>query len=379
MDSRSFLTEAWTITGSGLLPQASVAERPIALPPVWPRSDDVISLGDQTQLSRHMSAGTNQPIVKPQEHSNLRWLRGSVSSIPPYSGRAIGVAVLCFAFGVAVQLISRKAGGSLIFATYYPAILAAGLLAGLPAGLFVTVAALLTSWWLFVPPQLAFFPLDWSQWINMVTYLFSSGCILFVTERYRQTLRALQKHEQERDLVTKELEHRSRNTYAVIDVIVQKTLEDDPDRANIICGRIRSVKFANDLLNNTATHTALLKTLLLREFTPYGEALYHTEGPEIELSADAARHLALVFHELVTNAAKHGALSKPGGHVLIAWNLEDGLVRLEWREEGGPLVSPPNKQGFGSRIVTESLKSVSGSIAPTFSPEGLRCSITFRA
>jgi two-component sensor histidine kinase len=89
--------------------------------------------------------------------------------------------------------------------------------------------------------------------------------------------------------------------------------------------------------------------------------------------------LALAFHELVTNAAKHGALSKPGGRVLISWKAADGVVRLEWREEGGPLVRPPTAHGFGSRIVVQSLKSLGGSIAPTFAPDGLHCSITFRA
>jgi two-component sensor histidine kinase len=329
-----------------------------------------------------MSTETGRPIAKPEPRSGRSVLRGLprlIGDTPPYSIRAIGLAVLCFTVALSVQMIFRTAGGSLIFATYYPAVLAAGLLAGLPAGIIVTVSALLTGWWAFMPPQFTFFPLVWSQRLDLATYLFSSGCILFVTERYREALRELRKHEQERDLVTKELEHRSKNTYAVIDVIVQKTLEDDPDRANIISGRIRAVKFANELLDHTATHTVLLKTLLLHEFVPYGEAHFHAEGPDIELSADTARQLALVFHELVTNAAKYGALSRSGGRVLIAWNNEDGLVRLEWNEEGGPVVNPPKKHGFGSRIVTQSLKSVSGSIAPLFAPEGLRCSITFRA
>jgi len=174
------------------------------------------------------------------------------------------------------------------------------------------------------------------------------------------------------------LEHRGRNTFAIIDVIVQKALEDEPERASIISGRIRSVKFANDLINQTAAHTVLLKTLLLHEFVPFGEARFHAEGPEVELPPDTARHLALVFHELVTNAAKHGALSKPGGRVLISWKKTEGAVRLEWREEGGPAVSPPKRHGFGSRIVTQSLKSVSGSITPTFALEGLHYAITFR-
>jgi two-component sensor histidine kinase len=211
-----------------------------------------------------------------------------------------------------------------------------------------------------------------------VLMMFSSACILAVTECYRGALVQLRKNERERELVMKELEHRGRNTYAVIDAIVQKTLENAPEKASIISGRIRAVKFANDLLNQTATHTVLLKTLLLDEFAPYGEARFYTEGPEIELSPDTARNLALAFHELVTNAAKHGALSHPDGRVLISWKSDDGVVRLEWREEGGPLVSPPTEHGFGSRLVAQSLKSVSGSITPTFTPHGLHCAITFQ-
>jgi two-component sensor histidine kinase len=88
--------------------------------------------------------------------------------------------------------------------------------------------------------------------------------------------------------------------------------------------------------------------------------------------------LALAFHELVTNAAKYGALSNPDGRVHISWQKVDGVVRLEWTEEGGPVITPPTKQGFGSKIVAQSLRSLSGSITPTFAPEGLRCLITFR-
>jgi two-component sensor histidine kinase len=84
------------------------------------------------------------------------------------------------------------------------------------------------------------------------------------------------------------------------------------------------------------------------------------------LSADTARHLALVFHELVTNAAKHGALSTHGGRVLISWKHVGGVVRLEWTEQGGPVVRPAEKHGFGTGIVTQSLKALGGSIAPTF-------------
>src|SRR5262249_3481813 len=146
--------------------------------------------------------------------------------------------------------------------------------------------------------------------------------------------------------------------------------EDQPERAAVIGGRIRAIKYANDLLNQTSTHTVLLQTLLLHEFVPYGEARFHPEGPDVELSPDTARHLALLFHELVTNAAKYGSLSNPRGRVLISWKHIDGLVTLEWAEKDGPVVRPPEKHGFGSRIVTQSLKPVGGSITPIFAPDG---------
>ena len=312
-------------------------------------------------------------------HSKRTWLPRLAERIQPYSIRAMGVGALCFASAVAVQVLARWAGGSVMYSTYFPAVLIAGLVGGLPAGVFVTVAALVTVWWAFIPPSFVFNPLGLNQQLDLAVFLLSSACILAVTESYRAALRQVRKQERERELVMRELEHRGKNTYAVIDVIVQKTLEDEPELANIISGRIRTVKYANDLLNHTTTHTVLLKTLLLHEFLPYGEARFHAEGVEVELSPDAARHLALVFHELVTNAAKYGALSKPDGRVLISWKELDGVIKLEWREEGGPLVTPPEKHGFGSRIVTQSLRSVSGSITPTFAPEGLHCSITFCA
>ncbi len=331
---------------------------------------------DANQLSEHLKRGRAVPSAEPLGGRRFPQL---VSGIPPYSIRAVGVAVVCFASALAVQVIFRPLGGSLMFATYFPAVLVAGLLAGLPAGLFVSIAALLTVWWAFIPAQFSFFPLPLDQGLNLATFLVSCGCMLAVTESYRAALRQLRKHEYERELVVKELEHRGRNTYAVIDVIVRKSLEDEPERANLISGRIRAVKYANDLLNQTSTHTVLLKTLLLHEFMPYGEARFHAEGPDFELPADTARHLALVFHELVTNAAKHGALSKQGGRVLLSWKRPDGVVRLEWTEQGGPAVSPHAKHGFGSRVVTQSLRALSGSISPTFAPEGLHCAITFRA
>jgi two-component sensor histidine kinase len=338
---------------------------------------------DGAMVPTKNDAGTAELKTRPSERAAEPFIRRAltrlVKNVPPLSGRAFFFSFICLLAAFDAQLLLRWSGSSLLFAAYYPAVLVAGLIAGVPGGLFVAVAALVTVWWSFIPPYFSFVPLDRTHALDLFVFLLSSGCVLFVTHSYRETLERLRRQERERQLIMKELEHRGRNTYAVIDAIVQKTLEDQPERANIISGRIRAIKFANDLLSQADTHTILLKTLLLHEFLPYGEARFHAEGVEIELAADTARHLALVFHELATNAAKYGALSNPAGRVLMAWKRTDGLVSLDWREEGGPPVSAPAVHGFGSRIVTQSLRSLSGSIVPTFAPEGLRCAITFRA
>jgi two-component sensor histidine kinase len=316
---------------------------------------------------------------EPLQSAVTRRLSRLVGGIPPYSVQAFLVGILCFAVAAVLHIAFRWFGGTLFFVTYFPAVLVAALFAGLPAGLLVILLAALTVWWAVMPPHYEFQWLSRTELMNLGGFLLAGASILFVVELYRSSLLQLRKNERERELVMKELEHRGRNTYAVIDVIIQKTFGDHPELANLASGRIRAVKYANDLLNQTSTHTLLLKSLLVHEFAPYGEGRFHAEGPDVELVPDTARHLALVFHELVTNAAKHGALSKPSGRVLLSWKNTDGTVTLEWREEGGPVVRPPEKHGFGSRIVTQSLKSVSGSITPTFAPGGLHCSITFRA
>jgi two-component sensor histidine kinase len=307
-----------------------------------------------------------------------RRLTRLVGDIRPYSFRAFAVAVICFLGAVGLHIALRWLGGSFAFVTYFPALLLAALVGGFPSGLLVAILSFVTVWWALTAPAFQFFPLSRVDQIDFIGFLLASGTILLVTGLYRASLSQLRQNEQERELVMEELEHRARNTYAVIDVIVQQTLEDEPERADLLSGRICALKFTDELLNKTTTHRMLLQSLLLHEFVPYGEGRFRVDGPDVELSPDTARHLALVFHELVTNAVKHGALSRPEGQVLISWRHMDGVIRLEWREEGGPVPNLPKRYGFGSRIIERSVKSVSGLVASTFARDGLRCAITFK-
>jgi two-component sensor histidine kinase len=100
-------------------------------------------------------------------------------------------------------------------------------------------------------------------------------------------------------------------------------------------------------------------------------------GPAFEIKPDSTRHLILLFHELATNAAKYGSLSCPNGEVFVDWQVDGNNVLLTWKEQG-PVVSPPNKRGFGNQLIDTCIKSLSGTKHKEFAPDGYSCTLTFK-
>jgi two-component sensor histidine kinase len=104
-------------------------------------------------------------------------------------------------------------------------------------------------------------------------------------------------------------------------------------------------------------------------------------GPPVRLAPNAVVTLNLAFHELATNAAKYGALSAPEGHVEVTWTLrrprkKEPIVEIVWRERGGPPVRPPERRGFGSRLLERGLaQEFGGKVRLDFAPEGVECHI----
>ena len=117
---------------------------------------------------------------------------------------------------------------------------------------------------------------------------------------------------------------------------------------------------------------------MLQAFSPYGEDRLEAFGPEIFVQPEAARHLILLIHELVTNAAKYGSLSRLSGRVLIEWQEEEETIILNWKESGGPKIDLPKRAGFGSHLAAACAKAVSGTMQQDFAPDGFRCSIRFK-
>ncbi|TXM70011.1 GAF domain-containing protein [Methylobacterium sp. WL69] len=190
------------------------------------------------------------------------------------------------------------------------------------------------------------------------------------------------KAEEQQDLVNHELSHRMRNLLAMVQSIATQTLRNAThvdEAKDVLAGRLVALGRAHDLLMGAALTSTRIEPVVRGALHVHedGRDRFRIAGPEIEIGADRAVSLALMLHELATNAAKYGALSNAAGHVDLTWEILDGAeprLRLAWIEVGGPPVAPPTRKGFGSRFIERGLASqVGGSLSLDYRREGVAC------
>src|SRR5581483_1563832 len=202
-------------------------------------------------------------------------------------------------------------------------------------------------------------------------YLFAGTVIVGLSEAYRAAVRRSRDQEAKRLLLLSELQHRNRNTLAVMQSIVRDALRDDRAAADAILGRLAAHMRTNDLLTRSDGRTLDLRTVLDNELVPYGADRVVLDGPPLPLTAEITSALALIFHELATNAAKYGALSVPAGRLSVTWTRDDLRLRITWAERNGPPVEGPLAGGFGTRLVERLLRGFGGEMTLAPGPDGL--------
>jgi two-component sensor histidine kinase len=302
------------------------------------------------------------------------WLR---HGLLPHSPAAYAFAVGC----VGVATLVRIALGSWIvedatpFATYYPAVLFAALVGGASSGVLAIVLGALCAWWAFVPPYYSFGVPTLSDAVSLGLYLFASALIVWTANGYRRRSISLLAQEPKRLLLARELQHRMRNTLAVVQAIVAQSLRENPEQIQKINRRIAIVAASSNLLGPLESQPTDLKSILLAELEPYPSTRIVTQGEDLELEPEVARALALTFHELATNAAKYGSLSVLNGGLCVSWTIVPGRLDIEWLEQDGPPVVAPAKYGFGTHFTERLLGSVGGRIEIDFRSDGLACQI----
>jgi PAS domain S-box-containing protein len=207
-----------------------------------------------------------------------------------------------------------------------------------------------------------------------------------VATRFIGTIRdisKLKRAELQQRLLTRELEHRMKNTMAMVGAIASQTFRTattKEEARTIFDARLNALNHAHDVLVRSSWTSAPMATVVEGALAPHrtGEGRIRTCGPSIDLTAKQALSLALALHELATNAAKYGALSVPGGKVDVTWDCTvtkgSQVLSFLWRETGGPIVAPPSRRGFGSRLIESTLSSDFGnSVKVDYLPEGVVC------
>jgi two-component sensor histidine kinase len=158
--------------------------------------------------------------------------------------------------------------------------------------------------------------------------------------------------EETKTLLLRELQHRTKNLLAIASATVNQTLVG-PELAqarSTLNGRLTALATATDLLSDAGWRGSSIEVLIRKSMEPFGSA-YRCRGPEVFLNPSWGTNLSLVIHELATNATKHGALSVPRGRVTVVWCRNETTLRLRWREWRGPVVSAPQRRGFGLRLL----------------------------
>jgi two-component sensor histidine kinase len=202
--------------------------------------------------------------------------------------------------------------------------------------------------------------------------------------------RELERAEEKRQLLLRELNHRVKNLFALANSLVkmsERSATTPQEMSQSIQGRLSALSRAHDLVQPGFSDNPLtlpevpLKDVMADILAPYNiadaQARVHVRGDDFTVANEAITSLALVLHELATNAAKYGALSQPGGTLDISWAASDATLELIWQEAGGPRVSEPRHTGFGTTLTRRSVEGqFRGTIDYDWAPSGLTVRIS---
>jgi len=192
-------------------------------------------------------------------------------------------------------------------------------------------------------------------------------------------------------LLMRELTHRSKNLLAVIQAMARQTAKHTGNVQRFLARfgeRLQALSRSHDLLVQDGWHGASLDDLVRSQLGHYldrkNSQVSVEGGGEVQLKPEAAQSLGLALHELATNAAKYGALSRVRGRVHVTWKRlppeQGGAIELRWIESKGPKVPAPKRRGFGSMVIEHNLmRAIEAKVDLAFDPDGLKCRIVVPA
>jgi two-component sensor histidine kinase len=178
-------------------------------------------------------------------------------------------------------------------------------------------------------------------------------------------------------LVVEEFQHRLKNKLSTIHAVIHLVLQDQPQIWPASISE-RALSATDDLIARVDGTGCDIKDLLISELGPYGHVRFTLNGSPLFLPAKLAVSLALVFHELATNAGKYGAFSSPRGLLQVSWSVSDDRLNITWDETEGPPVETIGAAGFGTRLLKSALTAFDGKTEIAFLRTGVHCTMQCR-
>lgn len=199
-----------------------------------------------------------------------------------------------------------------------------------------------------------------------------------VASKQREISKSLIREEAYRKLVVDELQHRLKNKVSTIHAVLHQVLQDQPQVWASIDQRMRALSATDDLIAKVDGRGCDIRDLLRSELGPYGHVRFNLNGERLFLPAKLAVSLALIFHELATNAGKYGAFSAARGLLQVSWSVTDDRLNIVWDETEGPAVATVGEAGFGSKLLKSALKPFDGRTEISFLKTGVHCTMQCR-
>jgi two-component sensor histidine kinase len=294
---------------------------------------------------------------------------------------SIGFAASCVTLATAARWCLSLIRPDVFFTPYFPAVVFATALGGFRIG----IATALASGALGVTLNFSDMSTDFARFALLIIFLVVCGPTIWGVEHYRsvasqqrEIAKRLIREEEYRKLVVDELQHRLKNKLSTIHAVLRQILQDQPQIWTGIDARIRALSAADDLIAKVDGSGCDIRDLLLSELGPYGHVRFNLNGNSLFLPAKLAVSLALIFHELATNAGKYGAFSSARGLLQVSWSVSDDRLNIAWDETEGPPVGAVGEAGFGSKLLKSALRPFDGKTEMAFLKTGVHCTMQCR-
>jgi two-component sensor histidine kinase len=274
--------------------------------------------------------------------------------------------------------ITPLVGDGVPFITFFPLLLISAVVAGALAGATVLVLSSFVAAYLWLTPRN--FAIESGDVAALLSYWIAGGMVIVVATLLRALISYLVTSEARANVVAHEMKHRVGNMLAVIQAIARQTRRGAAtleEFGQVFQDRLDALARAQDVIQEHPNLPTSLRSLIERVVEPFGTHRFMIGGPDAGIDPVTASSLALLVHELGTNAMKYGALSNASGTVSVRWKPDGGRIVLIWIEGGGPQVASPARSGFGSKLLRSAFSSETGEARIDYAPTGVRCTISF--